>query len=312
MLTTEFVAFLDSDCVPEAGWLAALIGHFEDPLVGAVAPRVRALRGVRGGPLVRYLASRSPLDMGARESAVEPGGRVAYVPSAALLVRSCVLEGGFDERLRYGEDVDFVWRTHDAGWRVRYDPRVHVAHEEPATLRCALVRRFRYGASAAALCRRHPRRLAPVVLSPTPSAAALLLAGRRPSAAAGLLLLRGITFVARVRRQGVSRSTGARWYCEATSQAVLSIARYAATLGLPLAAASAWRARKPALLGLLALPALSQWRDLESDLDPIRWTALAVADDAAYAAGVVWSSVRARDYRPLLPAFGRSRSSADR
>ncbi len=66
---TEFVAFLDSDTVPPPGWIDALAGHFDDPRVAAVAPRVRALGG-----------GRSPLDMG-------PGRKVAYVPSAALVVR---------------------------------------------------------------------------------------------------------------------------------------------------------------------------------------------------------------------------------
>ena len=39
---TEFVAFLDSDCIPPPAWIEALAGHFADPLVAAVAPRVVA------------------------------------------------------------------------------------------------------------------------------------------------------------------------------------------------------------------------------------------------------------------------------
>jgi hypothetical protein len=38
--STEFVAFLDSDCVPRPGWLDGLLPHFADPAVGAVAPRM--------------------------------------------------------------------------------------------------------------------------------------------------------------------------------------------------------------------------------------------------------------------------------
>jgi mycofactocin glycosyltransferase len=37
---TPLVAFLDSDCVPGPGWLDALLPHFADPAVGAVAPRI--------------------------------------------------------------------------------------------------------------------------------------------------------------------------------------------------------------------------------------------------------------------------------
>ena len=65
----QLVAFLDSDCVPSEGWLGALTGHFEDPLVAAVGPRVRPLEvpgrtllsRLPGGPLTaRPRTRRSP------------------------------------------------------------------------------------------------------------------------------------------------------------------------------------------------------------------------------------------------------------
>ena len=40
---TDFVAFLDSDVVPRRGWLEALLGHFCDPTVALVAPRIVGL-----------------------------------------------------------------------------------------------------------------------------------------------------------------------------------------------------------------------------------------------------------------------------
>ena len=58
---SPLVAFVDSDCVPSDGWLVPLLGHFDDPLVAAVAPRIvhtvaagSASRAVpvRGGALV--------------------------------------------------------------------------------------------------------------------------------------------------------------------------------------------------------------------------------------------------------------------
>ncbi|SDU83564.1 Glycosyl transferase family 2 [Gordonia westfalica] len=36
--TTDFVAFLDSDVVPDPDWLTVLLTHFSDPTVGIVAP----------------------------------------------------------------------------------------------------------------------------------------------------------------------------------------------------------------------------------------------------------------------------------
>jgi len=149
--TTELVAFLDADTLPPADWIERLAGHFDDPRVKAVAPRIRAEN-----------RRRSPLDMGPRRS-------VPYVPSAALIVRTPV---HFDEQLRYGEDVDLIWRLQDDGHRVVYDPSVVVLHRERRTL----ARTFRYGTSAAPLAARHPTRLRHVVLSrPRPVRLARLL-----------------------------------------------------------------------------------------------------------------------------------------
>ena len=49
---TELVAFVDSDCRVTDGWLRGLVWLFDDPAVGAVAPRIRPDRSGRG--------SRSP------------------------------------------------------------------------------------------------------------------------------------------------------------------------------------------------------------------------------------------------------------
>ena len=45
--TTDAVAFLDSDCVPVAGWLGALAPHLTDPRLALVAPRIVAWEGGR-------------------------------------------------------------------------------------------------------------------------------------------------------------------------------------------------------------------------------------------------------------------------
>ncbi|HEV7861180.1 MAG TPA: mycofactocin biosynthesis glycosyltransferase MftF, partial [Acidimicrobiia bacterium] len=116
--TSEFVAFVDANCEPEPGWLDRLLPHFADPRVAAVAPRVlppvdtHSSRRVRSVPgwLVAYEAVCSPLDLGPREANVRPRTPVAYVPTAALVVRRTALEAldGFDEALSAGEDVDFI------------------------------------------------------------------------------------------------------------------------------------------------------------------------------------------------------------
>ena len=163
---TDYIAFLDSDVVPRRGWLEALLGHFCDPAVALVAPRIIGLRAPEN-LVARYEAVRSSLDLGMREAPVVPFGTVAYVPSAAIICRSAVLKelGGFDETLKAGEDVDLCWRLIEAGARLRYEPVALVAHDHRTQLREWLSRKSFYGESAAPLSVRHPGKTAPLVIS---------------------------------------------------------------------------------------------------------------------------------------------------
>src|SRR3954447_10266638 len=164
--STDFVAFLDSDVVPRRGWLEALLGHFCDPAVALVAPRIVGLREPEN-LVARYEAVRSSLDLGHREAPVIPYGTVSYVPSAAIICRRTALNemGGFDETLRAGEDVDLCWRFIEAGARLRYEPIALVGHDHRTQLRGWFTRKAFYGASAAPLSVRHPGKTAPLVIS---------------------------------------------------------------------------------------------------------------------------------------------------
>ena len=196
---TDLVAFLDSDCVPPPGWIDALAGHFGGPRCPRPSRRASSPpRVLRAGPGARSISAPRP-------GRVAPGTPVSYVPTAALLARrSALLEVAikttdvirsgesavddircvFDPALRYGEDVDLVWRLHQAGWRLRYEPSVRVDHVEPATWPGLLARRFRYGSSAAGLTQRHPGAMAPLILEPWAAAGLAALLARRPGIAA--------------------------------------------------------------------------------------------------------------------------------
>jgi mycofactocin glycosyltransferase len=164
--TTDFVAFLDSDVVPRRGWLEALLGHFADPAVALVAPRIVGLAH-SDNMIARYEAVRSSLDLGRREAPVVPYGTVSYVPSAAIICRrsALVAAAGFDETLRCGEDVDLCWRLVESGARLRYEPIALVAHDHRVGVRDWLARKSFYGESAAPLSIRHPDKTAPLVIS---------------------------------------------------------------------------------------------------------------------------------------------------
>jgi mycofactocin system glycosyltransferase len=283
---TELVAFLDSDCVVPTGWLRRLSRHFADPGVGAVAPRlVPCSRG--DSVRERYAAARSPLDLGGEPGRVAPGHPIAYVPTAALLVRRNAIARGFDEELRYGEDVDLVWRLHDAGWTVRYDPTVVVSHEEPLSWSELLARRHHYGTSAAALSQRHPGRLKPAILRPQPTAAAMLLLARRPGPALVAATLVPAARGRRLRRAGLPPAAIATLGLQAGWQTLLGLSRASTMLAAPalLAGLATRRTRATAAFLVTAGP-LAQWTVRRPALDPLRWTAAAVADDIAYGAGV--------------------------
>ncbi len=155
---TEFVAFIDSDvdCSDAPNWIEALLFHFDDPSVAAVAPRITSRSG--SSALANYEHRFGALDMGTQPGVVRPGSRITYVPAAAVICRTSAIRacGGFDESLRTGEDVDLVWRLVDEGHTVRYDPSVTLTHEPRRSWHAWFAQRVGYGASSAPLAQRHP------------------------------------------------------------------------------------------------------------------------------------------------------------
>lgn len=309
VIESDIIAFVDSDCriIPAA--IDALLPYFADPAIGAVAPRVRPrpVASVRSRTLVdRYATARSALDMGVEEGPVGPGCTIRYVPAAALLVRRRSSGPGFDTRLRVGEDVDFVWRLGDRGWQVRYVPSVNAHHREPDGWIEHLGRRLRYGTSAGPLARRHPGRMAPVEMRAGPAAVtAALVSGRRRLA--GVLWAAGCGFA--LRRLSGSKVPAVRvvgWQLAAPWWTVLGLARATSTVvvpGLCVFVVAGRRRRWAWVAILLGLPGMVDWWQRRPAVDPIRWTAVCLADDLAYGAGVWVGCLRARTVAPLVPAL---------
>jgi mycofactocin glycosyltransferase len=307
LVKTSLVAFVDSDCVPEPRWLERLVGHFADPDVAAVAPRIRAVsRG--NGPVARFAVTRSPIDLGRHPSRVVPMGKVSYIPTAALLVRTAAIERGFDERLRFGEDVDLVWRLDAQGMTVRFDPSVSVFHHEPTRWTHLLARHFRYGTSAAELAKRHPGKLAPVVLNPWACALAIASLGGHLRVSG---LLAGVRF-ARIGSaslpEGLSRLQLCRESLVGAVKMTLGLGHVLAMFapGLLLAGLRPRSTRRASLLLLLGPPTFD-WLQRRPKLDPIRWAFLSLCDDAAYGLGVWVGCVRHRTLEPVSPHWSVGR-----
>jgi mycofactocin system glycosyltransferase len=309
--SAPIVAFVDADCAVTSGWLDPLVGHFDDPRVAAVAPRIRP-RSDSTDLLPRYELTRSALDMGPRPELVANGAPLGYLPSAALLVRRTALEHkGFDEELRVGEDVDLVWRLTDAGSLVRYEPESVVTHEiRPQFLDWA-GRHFAYGTSAAELDRRHPRRLAPARLSLWNLAIVLLVVGRRPTpgisvaAALGVAGLSAGLLARKLRTSAVSPAVapvvvGKGLMAESTAVGHLLRREWWPLGWLALATAPRSRTGRFAAAAML-IPIAREWFTQRPAVDPVRYLALQLTEDAAYGSGVIASAIRRVRPGVLLP-----------
>lgn len=308
--TTPLVAFLDSDVVPEPGWLPPLLAAFADPAVALAAPRIVALEPIAGW-LGRYEAVRSSLDLGPDPALIVPRTRVAYVPSAALLVRATAVGAGFDEAMHVAEDVDLVLRLHAAGWRLRYVPSARVAHDHRTTVSAWWRRKAFYGTGAAPLALRHTGAVPPMVLSPWAATVGAALLVARPWAAAVALAtsaVAGERLARRLDRLEHPRAVAARLIGLGALGAVAQTADAVSRHYWPLAAVAALgsrRARRRVLVVVLANATVDWLRNRRRDprVRPglPQHVAARMLDDIGYGAGLWWGALRHRTLAPLRP-----------
>jgi mycofactocin system glycosyltransferase len=311
---TGFVAFLDSDVVPRRGWLEALLGHFCDPTVALVAPRIVGLAQT-DHLVARYEAVRSSLDLGQREAPVIPYSSVSYVPSAAIICRTSTVRdiGGFDETLRSGEDVDLCWRLVEAGARLRYEPIAQVAHDHRTELRDWIARKAFYGGSAAALSVRHPDKIAPLMISGWALTAWILMAIGSSFGYLASLFVAALTGrrIAKTM-QGADTQiwdvllVAARGLWSAALQLASAICRHYWPVAL-LAAVAFRPCRRVVLIAAVAdgvVDWASRRQSADEDARPIglvTYMLLKRLDDLAYGLGLWYGVVRERNIGPLKP-----------
>jgi mycofactocin system glycosyltransferase len=297
----------------------------------------RATRSIARRLVGRYEERRSSLDLGSRPAPVTARSRVAYVPSAALVVRREALGAGFAEDMPVAEDVDLVWRLAADGHRLRYEPASRVAHEHRDTVGPWLTRKAFYGTGAAPLALRHPRRVPPVALAPWTAAAITLLGVQRrwSTAAAGAVTLVATARLARglTRRRGdrvrgpvgvlpPSDTERLRRHAADTTKA-LTLAAVLAPWGLggaawqaagaltrhwwPVAVGGALVSRRlrRALAVAAVVEGLADWARFRPPGagagDALGHVVAHRLDDLAYGAGLWWGAWRHRTLAPLRP-----------
>jgi glycosyltransferase involved in cell wall biosynthesis len=160
-----YLAFLDSDCLPTPGWLAALqvalADRSQDALVGG--------RTVDGFPENRYSAASHQI-LDAVDAFYNPSSDSArFFPSNnfAAPTRLFLSEGGFREDFVTSEDRELCYRWLDRGHTMVAAPEAVVRHCHAINLNTFLRRHFGYGRGAyrfhrlRADCEQHGLRLAP-------------------------------------------------------------------------------------------------------------------------------------------------------
>lgn len=307
----EILAFIDSDCMADRGWLRELVPFFSWEKVGAVGGRTISHYGE--SRLDRYEEVSSPLDMG-RHLTVESGGRSTfYVPTCNLLVRRSLYEelGGLREDLLVGEDVDFCWRLRARGAYLVYMPGGLVRHKHRARLGAMLRRRAEYGTSEATLYSLHrdKRKRFPVAAAPLATVGLLsaALTGRRPGLlAAGLLpvLWDGLVRGRHLRRTGVGLSAESLWLSVARGHLSMLYFVYFHLVRYYLAPLAAAGLFAPGVRLLAAVAVVYaggvDYITRRPRLSYPAYLGHYLLEHAAYQAGVVAGCVRSRSFRCYL------------
>ncbi len=188
-----------------------------------------------------------------------------------------------------------------------------MGHQHRVRLREWFARRKDYGTSAAGLELRHPGAVRPLCASAWTAVAWLAAALGHPAAGA---VVTGTGTALLARR--LAQVTGEDWPRPAGSAAWRLAARQAGggtlaaarPLGsaisrtwwpVALPAAIAVRRLRLPLAALVLAPPLLDWLDRRPPLDPARYVAARLLDDAGYSLGVWQGCAERRTVRPLLP-----------
>lgn len=138
--SSDFLAFTDSDCVPDSRWLSTAMARAER----------ESRLGVVAGRIVLFDDEETESSGWARsyEALVAFPQHQASQGTCAtanwLSPRSAIVEaGGFDETVKSGGDHHMGIRLRDAGLKLVYEPNMIVRHPARATFSALLAKRRR-------------------------------------------------------------------------------------------------------------------------------------------------------------------------
>src|SRR4051812_17641048 len=140
---SEIVAFTDDDCVPTPEWLAAGVAALAEGTIVSGRTIPNPAQAGQLGPFSRTIRAED--------------GRFVQTCNAFYRRTDLAALGGFDERMRTGEDTDLALRATERGRRIGYAPSALLPPDlRPPSLRAPLRETLRWTALPLVV-RRHPQ-----------------------------------------------------------------------------------------------------------------------------------------------------------
>lgn len=152
----EFIAFTDSDCIVEPEWLLKFFTSAQEhPDVAIFAGEIKSI-GITP-EMQSFIQAEAILS---QEEAI--GGKMLpfpFVITANAFIRRQVFAqiGLFDTSLITSEDVDWGWRAHFAGFKMRFLPDNRIRHFHPISPAGLFHQFYEYGLNGTRVYLKHQR-----------------------------------------------------------------------------------------------------------------------------------------------------------
>ncbi|MEM9365522.1 MAG: glycosyltransferase [Planctomycetota bacterium] len=150
---SDWVWFIDSDCVAEPGALRNLLAHTGHPRIAGVGG---SYSNLYPDSLVASLIHEEIVSRHRRM-----GNEVNFLATFNVLYQRGVLQqvGGFDESLKLAQDAELAYRVIAAGHRLRFEIDSRVGHHHPRNIWRYMRTQARQGYYRVMLYRQHPTKM---------------------------------------------------------------------------------------------------------------------------------------------------------
>jgi len=146
----EIIVFVDSGCIPHEGWLEVLT----KPMFNESEKIVAGSTCSEGASTIHDRTSK----INAFKTYLHECPTINTAISREVFKET----GYFDENFEAGEDVDFMWRAVDLGFKIRNEPAAVVTHDWGNRVQ-EVIRSFRYGKGRARVYLKHKSKLGSIL-----------------------------------------------------------------------------------------------------------------------------------------------------